>query len=109
MKTITIVAAVLATSLATATPAGAQSQTGRAIAVPYADLDLGSPGGQRALDLRITHAVNSACWEPSSADLKGQNAVRLCRLALRAEAAQRRAAALALQRAGASRSLAARR
>lgn len=43
------------------------------------DLDLSTAAGQRALDLRLTHAVRDVCGEASDADVAGKNAVRRCR------------------------------
>jgi len=108
MKTITIVA-VLVTAAFAAPPAAAQhAAPARSIAVGYADLDLGTERGRRMLDLRIAHAVAGACGEASSADLRGQNEVRACRVALRDQAAAQREVALASVRRSGVAALAAR-
>ncbi|HKX36872.1 MAG TPA: UrcA family protein [Rhizorhapis sp.] len=63
------------------TPAAAQS-SGQVIhreTVSFADLDLGSAEGIRALDRRLHAAVRAACGRASPADLAGRNDVRRCR------------------------------
>jgi UrcA family protein len=47
--------------------------------VRTADLDLASPAGQRALDKRLSQAINEVCGTASPADLAGQTRVRACR------------------------------
>jgi UrcA family protein len=106
MKTITILAALLAAAV-TATPAAAQQPPAR-VAVSYADLDLATAADRRALDLRIVHAVNAACGEASPADLRGQSAARICRAELSGRAAAQLEVALAERRRGAAAILAAR-
>lgn len=56
MRKILIAAAALA-SLGVAVPATAQES----IAVPYRDLNLATPEGQRALDSRIHRAARQVC------------------------------------------------
>jgi UrcA family protein len=57
MRKILIAAAALAT-LGVAVPATAQES----IAVPYRDLNLATPEGQRALDNRINRAARQVCF-----------------------------------------------
>ena len=54
--------------------------------VQTADLDLGSPNGQRALDVRLAHAAREVCGTASDIDLVGQNDVRKCRVDVLANA-----------------------
>lgn len=109
MKTTTTFAALIAASIAIL-PATAQAQApGRIVAVGYADLDLGTDAGRRALDQRLARAVNTACGEASPADLRGQNDVRACRAELHASVAAQRDTALAAVRGSAQTVLAARR
>jgi UrcA family protein len=63
----------------TATPALAQPPVTVTSIVRTADRDLGSATGQRALDKRLSQAINEVCGEASPADLVGQNKVRDCR------------------------------
>lgn len=90
----------LATLLAfTASPALAQPPSAVTSVIQIADLDLSSSAGQRALDHRLTQAVNEVCGIASPADLAGQNEIRRCRVdtlaSLSAERDQRIAAASA--------------
>jgi UrcA family protein len=69
----------LATLLAfTATPALAEPVIAIST-VQTADLDLATPKGQRALDLRLERAVKDVCGTASDADVAGKNEVRRCR------------------------------
>ena len=61
------------------TPAYAQQGPVAIVTVETADLDLSTAAGQRALDLRLTHAVRDVCGEASDADVAGKNEVRRCR------------------------------
>lgn len=65
-------AALLATGFA---PAHAQSSR----EVHFADLDLGSPAGQRALESRLRSAVRVVCATPNPTDLKQMSETRRCR------------------------------
>lgn len=82
-----------------AAPAAAEPATVTHI-VRTADLDLGSEAGRKALDRRISRAAIDVCGEASEADLEGQNAVRLCRDDVIAEASQRRDQLLAAAQSG---------
>ena len=98
MKTITILAALLAAGLTTATGIGhvAYAQpNSRTVAIPYGDLNLGSEEGRAALDRRIGHAIREACGTPSPVDLRGHNEAGQCRAELRASLATQRDAAFA--------------
>lgn len=92
--TMTNFAAVTAAALVLPHAAGAQAPA-RSVAIGYADLDLASEAGRRALDLRIMRAIRAACGEASSADLRGQNEMRACRVALQAQVAAQQEAAFA--------------
>jgi len=48
--------------------------------VQTADLDLSSAKGQRALDHRLSRAVNEVCGTASDVDIAGKNEVRRCRV-----------------------------
>ena len=52
-------------------------QVSRSVAT--ADLDLSTQKGQRALDRRLTIAIDDACGETSAVDLAGRNDIRTCR------------------------------
>jgi UrcA family protein len=56
MKTVLFAAAAALATVATTAPVLAKD-----VAVRYNDLDLASPGGQRALALRIDRAAQRAC------------------------------------------------
>lgn len=72
---------ILLASLIAFASAPALAQPPVAVAtVKTADLDLSTADGQRALDLRLTHAVRDVCGEASDADVAGKNAVRRCRV-----------------------------
>jgi UrcA family protein len=78
MKTLfTLAAAALAL---VAAPAAAQgpASANAPLVVSYADLDLSSEAGVRALDRRIWTAVEQACGAVSDFDLAGKNQVRDC-------------------------------
>lgn len=90
--TKTILMAVLA---AAAAPLAAEPPAPVSATVRIADLDLGSSQGQRALQHRLRIAVAEVCGTASPADLKGQNAVRKCRSATFASAAQSAATRIA--------------
>ena len=78
MKTlIAIAAAALLASTGVA-----QAQIGSepaSVAVSYADLDLSSPGGRKALEGRVAAAVKRVCPEkPLPQELRKQQAWRAC-------------------------------
>ena len=87
-------------SLALTSPVSAQPASGRA-AVSTAGIDLGSPDGVRALDLRILHAASALCGTPSPADPRGRKAYQDCRTEARASVAAERERLLAQARSGA--------
>jgi UrcA family protein len=80
-----------------ATPALAEPPVIATSTVQTADLDLSSAAGQRALDHRLSQAVNDVCGIAYDVDLAGKNDVRRCRVetlaSLSAERDQRIAAA----------------
>lgn len=86
-------------ALAFASPLSAQPVNARA-AVSTAGLDLGTPDGVRALDLRILHAASALCGTPSSADIRGRAAYDQCRDDARATAAAERSRIVELARQG---------
>jgi len=47
--------------------------------VQTADLDLSTQAGQRALDHRLSIAVNEVCGAASDVDVEGKNEVRRCK------------------------------
>ncbi len=108
MKTMLTIAALLAASLATTAPAQADPTT-ISLGVHYADLDLNSEAGIRALDRRISNAAATACGIPSSADRDGKRAVKQCRAEARERAASQRQVAIALSRGATVTTLAAAR
>lgn len=97
MKTLFTIAATalaLAASLS-ASPAVAQNVPTPATAVSYADLDLRTEAGVRALDRRIRAAVREACGSASSFDSAGKDAVRDCRADAFAQISAQRQSAIA--------------
>lgn len=88
MKTI-ILAAVAAASLS-ATPAFAQNNAPTRIEISSAGLDLATPQGRAALDLRVLHAARTACGTPSPADARGRTKADACVADLRLAAAAQR-------------------
>ena len=105
MKTMLTVAALLAASLATMAPAqDAGGQQG--LSVRYADLDLTSDAGVKALDRRIYNAASAACGTPSSADPQGRQKVETCRTEARASVEAQRGTIIASARQAAATSLA---
>jgi UrcA family protein len=97
MKILISVAAAM-TALAGG-PALAQTRADAATAtIRYADLDLASAAGRRALDRRIGFAVRDACGTASTFDLHGANAVRACVTGAKKAVAAQRSAALASAR-----------
>ena len=98
MKTIALLAAaaLAATTAALPSPAAAQPAGGPRIAVGYSDLDLGTPAGRAALDLRLLHAARTACGTPSSADSLGHARRDACVAEARAAVAAQRDSAIAL-------------
>ncbi|MBA2919121.1 UrcA family protein [Sphingomonas sp. MAH-20] len=86
MKTLILLPLAL---LGLASPSIAQPADGR-VAVSTAGLDLATPAGVRALDLRILHAASAVCGTPSSADPQGRARADRCRDDARAAAASER-------------------
>jgi UrcA family protein len=91
MKTV-IIAALLGASLA---PLPVHGQPAAARAVRYADLDLATPQGRAALDLRLFHAASALCGAPSPADPNGLADQAACIASARASASAQRDAVLA--------------
>ncbi|MBV8686979.1 MAG: UrcA family protein [Alphaproteobacteria bacterium] len=79
MKTILAIAAAAAALGAAPALARDPAPAPASAVVRYADLDLGSPSGRRALDLRIGAAVRTVCGAASDADVHGKNLVLRCR------------------------------
>ena len=88
MKT-TILAALVAASLS-ATPALAQDPAAVRVTISPAGLDLTTAEGRAALDLRLVHAVRTACGTPSPADAHGRTKAADCLTEARATAAEQR-------------------
>jgi UrcA family protein len=107
---IAAVSAIITAGLIKAAPALAEPvapvQTNVSI-VQTADLDLASPDGQRALDLRVARAAREVCGSASDVDLVGQNKVRQCFHDTIAKAAGERDALLASARSGSAITVAA--
>ena len=91
-KFTTFALAALSSSLLI-TPTVAAEPEARIIAV--ADLDLGTPDGQRQFDVRVARAAIELCGEASDVDLAGTNDVRACRDSVLEQAAQQRDVRLA--------------
>ena len=106
MKTI-VLAAVAAASFS-ATPALAQNGAPARIEISAAGLDLGTPQGRAALDLRIVHAARTACGTPSSADALGRGKADACVADVRLAAAAQRDVLIAAAQPQAGRTLAGR-
>ena len=87
---MTKIFSALLLSLAVAAPAFAESPVQASSIVKTADLDLASEAGQRALDRRISLAVDEVCGTASDFDLAGKNEVRRCRVETRAKVASDR-------------------
>lgn len=62
-----------------ATPAIAQNNSGAAIAVPYADLNLTTESGRKALDRRLARAAREVCGgQPDLRNMRARTAFREC-------------------------------
>lgn len=86
MKTL-LIASLLGLA-ATAAPA-------QTLSVRTADLDLATPAGVRALDLRILHAASALCGTPSPSDIAARAKLDDCRAQVRASADLARTRAIA--------------
>jgi len=75
LKSIPVLAA-LALASAVAAPAAAEETS---VAVTYADLDLTSPAGAKALEERIDTAVEAVCEKPAMRELKAMVAWEECK------------------------------
>jgi UrcA family protein len=69
----------------TLTPAKAHATEDviRSVNVSYADLDLRSSAGQRAMQQRIRIAIDRVCGPALNTDLAGANEIRRCRSELK--------------------------
>jgi UrcA family protein len=95
---IALVSALLTAGLIQAAPALAQTSGQSEIAVSLvrtSDLNLGTAGGQKQLDLRLAHAAREVCGSASDVDVEGKNDVRKCRNETLARAQQQKASVLA--------------
>ena len=81
---------ILILLLTTASPLAAQPSETVTRAVSGAGLDLTTDAGVRALDHRLTIAIVGACGSASNIDLEGMNAVRACRVQVRAKVTAKR-------------------
>ena len=106
MKT-TILAALVAASLS-ATPAFAQDPATVRVTISPAGLDLTTAEGRAALDLRVVHAVRTACGTPSPADARGRTKAADCLAEARTAAAEQREVLIAQAMRGAGTSIASR-
>jgi UrcA family protein len=93
MKTLLLAASFAALSIAR--PVAAQPAAG-SLVVSTAGLDLATVRGQRALDLRILHAVSALCGTPSPADARGRVRFDACRANAVASATLERDRAVAM-------------
>jgi UrcA family protein len=89
MKTPYLIPLASLALLGFASPSFAQPASAR-LAVSTAGLDLGTPAGVRALDLRILHAASALCGTPSPADPRGRAQTDECRADARGAAATER-------------------
>jgi UrcA family protein len=85
MKTLSLLPFASLLLLGLANPVSAQPVGGRMV-VSTAGLDLATPAGVRALDLRILHAASALCGTPSPADPQGRARLDQCRADARAAA-----------------------
>jgi UrcA family protein len=72
-----------------ASPLTVSTQANRdvlSVAVPYGDLNLGSPKGRATLNARIKRAVNAVCDSPDPKQLARSMAARECRDTAKVEA-----------------------
>lgn len=84
--TITLGVAPVVQAGDAATPGVVRTQ----VVVDYADLDLDSVAGNKALYARLSHAAARACGpEPESKDLRGRSDYRQCREEALAKAVDR--------------------
>ena len=95
------IAAGLATTGVGVSPAFARSAD--TVLVDYADLNLASAAGRRALDNRIAAAVDTVCSDGESLDLRFNSLSRACRNEAFAAAQPQRDAAVGGQRTGSVR------
>ena len=104
---IAAVSAIITAGLIKAAPALAEPAQANVSVVQTADLDLASPDGQRALELRVARAAREVCGTASDVDLVGQNKVRQCFHDTIAQTAGEREALLASARSGSAITVAA--
>ena len=95
MRSLLILAAIMAALVAAPAIAQNLSEAPATILVRHADLDLATPGGIAMLDRRIRAAVEEACGATSDADPAGKNRVVDCRKTRLAEARSQRERVLA--------------
>jgi UrcA family protein len=99
LKTLTVVAAVAVAS-ALLVPTVSQADETNSVRVSYADLNLASGIGQRALQWRVAGAARDVCVIEDRKDLKIAMATRFCRTDAVARAEPSYEAALAAARHG---------
>lgn len=85
------------------------AQSGKALVVRIADLDLSRAADRTLLDRRLDRAVIEACGEAMDFDLAGQSIVARCRLETRSAVNARRETLLARSLAGTDAKVADRR
>ena len=77
---LALAATLGAAATAQASDAGRPGMVRTQVVVDYADLNLGSVAGNKALYARLSHAAERACGpEPESKDLRGRSDYRQCR------------------------------
>jgi UrcA family protein len=90
MVSLALVATLGAGSTAAADDAARPGMVRTQVVVDYADLDLGSVAGNKALYARLSHAAERACGpEPEHRDLRARSDYRQCREAALAKAVDR--------------------
>ena len=95
MLKTSILAALALGTLATATPAAAENAAQNTVTVSYADLDLKSEAGRKALDSRLAHAARKVCGgTPSIRDIRALTDFRSCLATTKQAYAGQRLAAL---------------
>lgn len=93
--TLAIAGAILCASITSSVAWAGAVPAPRTVTVQTADLNLGSPAGQRTLDRRIDQAVRQVCGEPSALVQGGRQASERCRAETRAAADRQLARLLA--------------
>lgn len=79
MLTFSSLAAFALGLTAATTPVAAQNASEASVAVPYADLNLNTPEGRKALDRRLARATRTVCGgKPDLREMRALRAYREC-------------------------------